>query len=510
MKFEEFYKESIKCGIFGRLGTVFETEENYYYYDTGTGKIARISENVHLISKTLLGGADYSEINNLPMSKEGLEAAISEIEQGIESEHILSAKPLKTLNPAGDFTEKLKENMTQMILEVTENCNLRCKYCIYNSDHSDFRDFGVRSMSIDVAKKAIDFMFEHSSRSEEVYISFYGGEPLLRFDFIKAVVEYSRDKSLEKNKPLKFGMTTNATLLNDEISDFLTLNDFNMVISIDGPKELHDENRVFPNGNGSFNKVIEGIECLLSARDKAGRADEVLIFSMVVGGEHKFLKYDKIQNFLNAHSEFPENLQILTSPAEYEPEETEYLTPQGAKERKMYEDKVSLMQTWHDGKPESLRKKLFSVGDLEKELKRIHDRYFVDEPTGSYGMNGCCLPGSRRVYVTTQGDFKLCEKVGNYPAMGNVQSGFDFERINQVYFEDFTNEAKKYCKDCWAVNLCGLCYTDCFDENGVHMSYRFAHCREERFHLSKTLSRYHQILERYPESLKVLDDISIS
>ena len=139
----------------------------------------------------------------------------------------------------------------------------------------------------------------------------------------------------------------------------------------------------------------------------------------------------------------------------------------------------------------------------------IHKRLLTETPIQQYGMNGCCVPGQRRIYVTTKGEFLHCEKVGNIPCLGNVNEGFDKEKIKKLYVEDFIEEAKEYCKECWAVNLCTLCYVNCYDANGLHLSYRHNSCRNERKYLEDNLRRYHALMEANPSELEQYNEMEI-
>lgn len=240
---ESLVSEIEKNGRIGRLGKVFKTEKNYYFYDTGTGKVAKLNSNVYIVLKSLLEGMPVEDIKNLQLSKSEFEDAISEIKSAMENEHILQAPPLKTLTgdavtELDDILENKVENVT---LEVTEKCNLRCKYCIYHPSHPEYRAFGHENMKWDVAKKAIDFLKEHSQNAENRHIGFYGGEPLLNFELIERAVEYAKKLFGED---MSFAITTNATLVNDKIAEYFAKNNFNIIISLDGPQEMHDANRL--------------------------------------------------------------------------------------------------------------------------------------------------------------------------------------------------------------------------------------------------------------------------
>lgn len=481
---ESLVSEIEKNGRIGRLGKVFKTEKNYYFYDTGTGKVAKLNSNVYIVLKSLLEGMPVEDIKNLQLSKSEFEDAISEIKSAMENEHILQAPPLKTLTgdavtELDDILENKVENVT---LEVTEKCNLRCKYCIYHPSHPEYRAFGHENMKWDVAKKAIDFLKEHSQNAENRHIGFYGGEPLLNFELIERAVEYAKKLFGED---MSFAITTNATLVNDKIAEYFAKNNFNIIISLDGPQEMHDANRLMVNGTGSFEKTVMGAKKLFEAFHKEGKSSKIG-FNMVVSGPGYLEQYTKIQEFIEKSEWIPKDVMILTATVDHGPSESDYFLPQGKEDRWFMEEFYEPLMKWEEvykSNPDNTEKTLFTDGYMDKGMMIIHKRLLTETPIQQYGMNGCCVPGQRRIYVTTKGEFLHCEKVGNIPCLGNVNEGFDKEKIKKLYVEDFIEEAKEYCKECWAVNLCTLCYVNCYDANGLHLSYRHNSCRNERKYL---------------------------
>ena len=142
----------------------------------------------------------------------------------------------KIVHPATDtLEERLAANMHYLVLQVTQSCNLRCEYCAYSGNYYN-RSHEANYMSVEVAKKAVDFLFDHSTNALEVGIGFYGGEPLLNFSLIKKIIAYIEEKY--SGKAVRYNMTTNATLLTDEIIDYLVEKEFQLVFSIDGPKKF--------------------------------------------------------------------------------------------------------------------------------------------------------------------------------------------------------------------------------------------------------------------------------
>ena len=506
-KLENKYKELCKEEYPGRLGKTFKTKYNFYYYDSGTGKVAQINKNVYKVLTKFLESENFLDFIKLDMSEQEFCEAISEIKDAINKESILSATKFncltgKTYEQIDEIIDNKIQNVT---LEVTEKCNLRCKYCIYNESHPEYRAFGHKNMDWEVAKKAVDFLKAHSQNSDERHIGFYGGEPLINYDLIKKTTDYA-NKLFDK---MTYSMTTNATLMNEEIADYIMKNKFNIIVSLDGYKELHNKNRLFVSGEGSFEKTINGLKILLRSAEKYNNKENITL-NMVIEGPDYEDKYDKIQVYLNECDWLPKNINILTSSIDYGPHESIYTRPQSYEERMILKDYYDPILSWDE--KNKIRNKdntneIFTDADVDKAMMIIHKRLLSEKPVKKYGMNGCCVPGERRIYVTVDGNFKICEKVGDIPEIGNVHKGFDEKRIKELYFDDFIKESSKYCKDCWAINLCTLCYVNCYDQYGTHFSYRHNSCRSERKYLLDSLIKYHEILEENPDVLKEFNEI---
>ena len=153
----------------------------------------------------------------------------------------------------------LHSSVESITLQVTQQCNLKCNYCPYSGSYYN-REHSNRHMSFETAKQAIDFYIAHSFDIPVAHIGFYGGEPLIEYDLIRKIVEYCREKCF--GKKIMYFMTTNATLLTEEVIDFLMENEFNLSISLDGPRNYHDRNRHRIDDSGSFDIVMQNIERL--------------------------------------------------------------------------------------------------------------------------------------------------------------------------------------------------------------------------------------------------------
>lgn len=172
---------------------LFKTLDNYYFFDVNSNSIVRINEAVSRKIEDLIAGNDIlnQDMDIVRLKKRGYLKANNE---NIIVEH-------SALNTVSEY---MNGNLRQLILQVTQNCNLRCKYCIYSGSYVN-RTHTKKRMSFEIAKQAVDFYFAHNINKDAGVISFYGGEPLLEMELIKKIVVYS--EKLYEGKELRFNMT---------------------------------------------------------------------------------------------------------------------------------------------------------------------------------------------------------------------------------------------------------------------------------------------------------------
>lgn len=181
-----------------------------------------------------------------------LEAVIDELQGLIKNNLLFSPEPL-----VAEYEEDTREQVVKALcLHVAHDCNLRCGYCFAGTGSFS----GERSlMDRETGERAIDFLLEASGNRKNIEVDFFGGEPLLNFKVVKELVYYGQRKAQEQGKHLKFTITTNGVLLNEEIGDFLDANDLDVVLSLDGRPEVHDKMRPFPKGVKSYDLIKKHI-----------------------------------------------------------------------------------------------------------------------------------------------------------------------------------------------------------------------------------------------------------
>ncbi|AFS77135.1 radical SAM domain-containing protein [Gottschalkia acidurici 9a] len=510
-----------KNSRFSRLCRTFKTKSDYYIYDVGTGKVFQVDDTLYRIFNTLIKYNSFKKLFEINISNEILLEKLKEVQKIVEFENILKAPTVKELT--GDavvaLDDRLLNRREQLTLELTEKCNMRCKYCIYHDGQGGYRNFGNKDMTFDVAKKAIDEFMRDSTKSDQVSITFYGGEPLVKFDLIKQCVEYCQDTY--KNRIIDYSMTTNATLIDEEIADWLAnLKGLtHMLISIDGPRNIHNSNRIFKNGEGTFDATMRGLNLLVKAMgEEAGsRIGINAVFSEELTKE----EIESIQGFVNSLEWTNENTRITYSYTTVSDEDVEYNGIDSEREvylRSLSEtnpnfsiiDKINYSNlASSNNKTDYFDNVSIDGDDFIKRLYFIHNRFLTDEPVSQYRMNGCCIPGARRTYVTTEGKYMPCERLGSSPKIGDVYNGINIDEVRNHYVDSFRKEALKYCGNCWAIHLCTFCYMNCFDEEGVRLSYRHDKCEVNRIMIERCLSEYHEILEKHPDAMQVLEEYSL-
>lgn len=195
-------------------------------------------------------------------SEDVISEAYDEVKELADSELLFTEDVYKQY--ITDF-KKRKTVVKALCLHIAHDCNLACKYCF--AEEGEYH--GRRAlMSIEVGKKAIDFLIANSGNRRNLEVDFFGGEPLMNWEVVKEIVRYGRSKEEEYNKNFRFTLTTNGVLLNDEVMEFVNKEMSNVVLSLDGRKEVNDEMRPFRNGKGSYDLIVPKFQKLADSRNQ--------------------------------------------------------------------------------------------------------------------------------------------------------------------------------------------------------------------------------------------------
>lgn len=327
-----------------------------------------------------------------------------------------------------------------LCLHVAHTCNLNCEYCFA----SQGKYHGDRAlMSFEVAKQAIDFLVENSGSRRNLEIDFFGGEPLMNFDVVKEITAYCRSIEKEKGKNFRFTLTTNGVLLDDEVIDFANRECHNVVLSLDGRKEVHDRLRKTVNGNGSYDVIVPKFQHFVERRGNKG---------YYIRGTFTHNNTDFTNDIFHmADLGFTE---LSMEPVVCPPDDPYALT---------YDDLPVLFEQY-----EILAKDMLRREKEGKPLTFYH--YMLDLNAGPciYKRISGCGSGTEYMAVTPWGDLYPCHQFVGNPEylLGNVYDGVTNPAV-QDEFKLCNAYARPDCKDCWAKLYCsGGCAANAYHATG--------------------------------------------
>lgn len=406
---------------------IFNNDDRKYMYCVNDNKIFEIDDRTLALLNE--DGKTYDEIQK-NLSKLFTKEELNELINNMLEFGIIENKNynFENKNNLGN------ESISSIMLLVAQNCNLRCVYCY--ADEGKYHDCG--KMDITTAKKAVDFLIDKSD-SDILGICFFGGEPLLNFELIKEIVGYCNKKEI--NKKFTFSMTSNGTLINKEIEDFIIENKINVQISIDGDKDTHDSNRYFSGKVGSFDTVLEKTRFLREKRLLNARGT---ITSKQLDLLHTY-------NFLNSIG----FNRVALSPAF----------------NLLSDDQYDAVADAHINLYSNCEKRI-----KEKKFKEVKNNVMFMEILSdihNFGVRKTACGAGKNMYaIDINGDIYPCQRfVGSKQSiLGNV-----FNEDNKQ--KEFAEKTKIYnfnkCSDCWIRNLCvGGCVHTNFSLTGdVNLPY---------------------------------------
>lgn len=453
---------------------LFETVGSYYIFDVNTTSIIRIDEELYNSLNAFLAGRITWE----QMGKEALDRIEKLKRQGFLKKCDLDTEIKHAA--AEHLKDYLERNIHQLILQVTQNCNLRCKYCVYSGSYVN-RVHTKKRMSVETAKRAVDFYHTHSGNLKTALISFYGGEPLLEMELIREIMAYA-DKVFS-GKEIRYNMTTNATLLSDEIIEFLHNNDVSLTISLDGPQKVQDNSRVFAeSGKGTFDVIMKRLEHIKS---KYPDYMDNISFNAVLDEQNdfqcssNFFTYDFLTSAIVGATTLSQNssknelhyTELFDLNYRYELFKT-YLFLIGRLDRrfvsKLVEAQVALMK-------ENIHKKITAKGIRG----------------GTYHPSGACIAGATRLFVNVDGKLFPCERINescNAFVLGNLDTGIELEKSEKLL--NIAKLTAESCKACWAGDFCNICAAGMEDGDELSAERRLGRCENVRKTCEVQLQEY--------------------
>lgn len=353
--------------------------------------------------------------------KDEVLGAISEINFLVNSSKLFSNFNFES---AGNISSPIKS----MCLNVSHDCQLRCKYCF--ASHGDFG--GKRMlMSFEIAKNAIDFLVQNSSKRRNLEVDFFGGEPLMNFEVVCETVKYAR--SLEKifNKNFRFTITTNGIALDDDKIDFINSEMHNVVLSIDGRKKINDSMRIFESGMGSYDIIIKKFQRLVKKRGNK----EYFVRGTFTKNNLDFSK-DVLHLFEMGFNKISMEPAVLDKGVDYSLENCD--------ENKILEEYERLLEL------------VMKLKNIDKNFIFFHFMHdFRRGPCVIKRLKGCGC-GNEYVSVDPVGDIYPCHQFVGVPdfRMGNVNmNDFDYGIKRKFLVSNLCSSSE--CRNCWSKFFCG-------------------------------------------------------
>lgn len=339
-----------------------------------------------------------------------------------------------------DF-KKRKTVVKALCLHIAHDCNLACKYCFAGKgEYNGKKDL----MSLEVGKRALDFLIENSGNRRNLEVDFFGGEPLMNFDVVKGIVEYGRSKEKEYDKNFRFTLTTNGILLDDDVMEFANKEISNVVLSLDGRKEVNDEMRPTRNGKGSYDLIVPKFQKLAESRDQM----------------NYYVRGTFTHNNLDFSNDVIHYADLGFKQMSMEPVVSEYDEPYAIKE----EDLPKIMEEYDKLAKEYIKRR--------KEGRGFNFFHFMIDlnqgPCVAKRLSGCGS-GTEYLAVTPWGDLYPCHQfVGDEKFMlGNVFDGITKPEICDE-FKLCNVYAKEKCQNCFARYYCsGGCAANSYKFHGT-------------------------------------------
>ena len=400
-----------------------------FVLDTNSGTVHSVDRITYDMLDFLNGNLfDYTEdylVKKLDKkySENDIREAYSEILELFKNEKLFSKDSYEDLAKE----EKLRSPIKSICLNVAHDCNLRCSYCF--ASEGDF-GCGRELMPLETAKKSVDFIIENSGGIKNLEMDFFGGEPLMNWNVVKETVKYARSLEKKYNKNFRFTLTTNGILLDDEKIDFINEEIYDVVLSLDGRKEINDKYRITKTKNGSYDIVVPKFQKLISRRGNK---------SYYVRGTYTKDNLDFTKDVKHLYDLGFKNISM-------EP----VLCDKKFKASVNEEDINQVLNEY-----ENLCRELIKMKKSGKEINFFNFNIDLDKgPCVLKRLKGCGC-GNDYVAITPNGDIFSCHQLVGEDEfkMGNVNVGTFDDDIKKRFLNTSIYHKEK-CKNCWVKFYC--------------------------------------------------------
>ncbi len=435
--------------------------DEYIVLDVGSGAVHAIDEMTYQVLSHLNKGLTREDVISALLSQYPQNALDEVIDE------VALLEEMGQLNAPHSYQDVDIHSpgvIKAMCLHVAHDCNLRCKYCF--AGEGDYHAAEKSLLSLEVGKAALDWLVEKSGKRVHLEVDFFGGEPLLNFPVMKALVEYGRELEKIHNKKIKFTTTTNCVALTDEIIDFLNQEMGNIVLSIDGRPQVHDKMRPTANQKGSYSLIVPKAKQLIEQR----------------GDKEYYVR----GTFTHYNLDFSEDVLHLAD-AGFDQLSIEPVVSDPSLPYAITEDDLPQIEKEYD----RLAKAYYSRRKEGKWFNFFH--FMLDLSSGPClrkRLTGCGA-GNEYIAITPQGDIYPCHQfVGREGyQMGNVLQAEDFDKKIQNTFSQNHVLNKPTCQNCWAKFFCsGGCAANAEAYSGNLYTPYNLECEMERKRLEYALA----------------------
>ncbi|OFW46094.1 MAG: quinohemoprotein amine dehydrogenase maturation protein [Acidobacteria bacterium RIFCSPLOWO2_12_FULL_67_14b] len=374
-----------------------------------------------------------------------------------------------------------------LVVNVTNQCNLACTYCYeYGEDKIVDTENGQQPkfMSEETARESVEFALRESRENRHAHITFFGGETLMNFPVLKSTIAYARRRAAEVGKDIDFSLTTNATLLQPDVIEFLASERVGVTISIDGPEDMQDKFRVFNNGQGSYAMAAPKIKALLARHRSRPVGARVTLTKQT-------LDVRRIYKHLSEDLGFWEVgfAPVTTAPGR------DYAISDGGFDH-LLEQFRALATEYLEA---SLQNRHHGFSNVRETLQEIHQGHAKAYPCGA----GIGLMG-----VSTDGRVALCHRFAGSDdhGLGTVRDGVSWPK-QQAFLDAHHVSNKTDCATCWARPICaGGCYHEANTRYGSTERPNLHYCEWIRGWTHTCLEIYGELAARNPGFLRQFDD----
>ena len=479
---------------------VFKTNKYKYLYDGNSGNLFSITDSFYHSHSELIKKIEENNTQHLDNFGDD-NNDVADILTAIDDGHFV---PLKNhrLNywfNEKDYIKSLAQNeIKHVMVEMTQDCNMRCKYCVYGGSYPKERQHNKQFIDEQTLINATQLILNSPWDSSDKIFNFYGGEPFLEFDKISYIV----DRIIAIDSKIKFYFTTNGTLLNRSIAEwFVARPQVNLFVSFGGKPSEHDSLRVTKNGNPTYNLIKKNLLSIKKINEDAYIQRVHFIFNLFTSKQ----LFD-IDNLLKTDPIF----SGLTRPPEISRIDCTDDDGTISDIQKNFEESY---KSYPNPIDEYIRR--LEMGDKENIFSQYFDDLFLTIHNRTSFKNqsilsGVCRPFLNKVFVDINGDIHICENYRFSTDFGNVNNTIRLENIKSL-LEHYKEERSDKCSVCWANKICTLCFKDFENrENSKKILAGFERCKLERNRLQDIFIEYCEILEKNQSILNHLDEYVIT